>query len=72
MNAQKFTQKSLEAVRAAQELTIREQQLQIEPVHLLSALLRQEGGLIPQLLEKMGVSVEALNAAVDRTVAGLS
>ena len=72
MNAQKFTQKSLEAVKAAQELTIQNQQLQIEPVHLLAALLHQEGGLIPQLLEKMGVSVPSLTTAADRTVEGLS
>ena len=66
MNAEKYTQKSLEAVKAAQELTIQNQNQQIEQVHLLAALLRQDGGLVPQLLKKMGVTVESLDAAVGK------
>ena len=66
MNAEKYTQKSLEAVKAAQELTIQNQNQQIEQAHLLAALLRQDGGLIPQLLKKMGVTVESLDAAVGK------
>ena len=57
MNAEKYTQKSLEAVKAAQELTIQNQNQQIEQVHLLAALLRQDGGLVPQLLKKMGTRI---------------
>ena len=64
MNAQKYTQKSLAAVQAAQELTLQNQNQQIEQVHLLAALLRQDDGLVPQLLKKMGVTVESLDAAV--------
>ena len=66
MNAEKYTQKSLEAVKAAQELTIQNQNQQIEQAHLLAALLRQDGGLVPQLLKKMGVTVESLDAAVGK------
>ena len=66
MNAQKYTQKSLGAVQAAQALTIENQNQQIEQVHLLAALLRQDGGLVPQLLRKMGVTVESLDAAVQQ------
>ena len=66
MNAQKFTQKSLAAIQAAQELTLQNQNQQIEQVHLLAALLRQEGGLTAQLLKKMGVTVESLDAAVSQ------
>ena len=58
MNAQKLTQKSLEAIQAANGLAVENQNQQIEQVHLLSALLSQEGGLIPQLFEKMGASVD--------------
>ena len=65
MNAQKYTQKSLEAIQLAQNLTVSGGNQQIEQVHLLAALLRQEDGLIPQLLRKMGVSVESLTAAVN-------
>ena len=60
MNAQNYTQKSLQAIQAAQQLTIQNQNQQIEQVHLLSALLQQDGGLVPQLLKKMGISVESL------------
>jgi ATP-dependent Clp protease ATP-binding subunit ClpB len=63
MNAQKYTQKSMEAVQAAQQLTVENSNQQIEQIHLLAALLRQENGLIPQLLRKMGVTVESLDAA---------
>ena len=62
MNAQNYTQKSLQAIQAAQQLTIQNQNQQIEQVHLLSALLQQDGGLVPQLLKKMGISVESLRA----------
>lgn len=52
MNAQNYTQKSLEAIQAAQKLTIENQNQQIEQIHLLAALLRQENGLVPQLLKR--------------------
>ena len=57
MNAQNYTQKSLEAIQAAQKLTIENQNQQIEQIHLLAALLKQENGLVPQLLKKMGVTL---------------
>ena len=60
MNAQKFTQKSLEAIQAAQDLTIENQNMQMEEVHLLTALLEQDQGLIPQLLLKMELPVDCL------------
>ena len=72
MNTQKLTQKSLEAIQAANGLAVENQNQQIEQVHLLSALLEQEGGLIPQLFEKMGVSVDnvqiQLKNAIDNLV----
>ena len=71
MNAQKYTQKSLAAIQAAQELTISNDNQQIEQVHILSALLNQDGGLVPQLLKRMGITVESLDAAVNRELAKL-
>ena len=71
MNAQKYTQKSLEAIQAAQSLALQHQNQQIEQVHLLGALLQQEGGLIPQLLQKMGRAPESLAAAVTKEIARL-
>ncbi len=56
MNAQKFTQKSLEAVQSAQNLAVQNQCSQIEEEHLLLALLEQEDSLIKELLKKIGIS----------------
>ncbi len=68
MNAEKYTQKSLEAVREAQEIVIRNQNMQIDQQHLLLALIHQEGGLISQLLKKMKVDVPRMAAACDREI----
>ena len=63
MNFGNYTQKSLEAVQGAQQLAVQNGNPQLEQIHLLVALLRQEGGLIPQLLKKMDVTVESFEAA---------
>ena len=63
MNFNNYTQKSLEAVQSARDLAVQNNHQQMEQVHLLLALLRQDGGLIPQLLRKMDVNVERLEAA---------
>lgn len=58
MNAQKLTEKSLEAIQSANDMAISHQNQMIQQVHLLCALLEQENGLIPQLFEKVGISKE--------------
>ena len=63
MNFGNYTQKSLEAVQGAQQLAVQNGNPQLEQIHLLVALLRQEGGLIPQLRKKMDVTVESFEAA---------
>ena len=63
MDFEKYTQKSLEAVQLAQNIARAEHHQQLEQAHLLLALLQQDGGLIPQLLRKMEVTVESLEAA---------
>ena len=65
MNFNNYTQKSIEAVQSAQQLAVQNSHQQMEQVHLLLALLQQEGGLIPQLLRKMDVTVESLEAAAE-------
>ena len=57
MNIEKFTQKSLEALKNAQEIAIEEQNAQVEQEHLLFALLKDENGLIKELLNKMKTNV---------------
>ncbi len=63
MNFNTYTQKSLEAVQSARELAVQNGHQQLEQAHILLALLRQEGGLTPQLLRKMEITVESLEAA---------
>ncbi|MBS6849560.1 MAG: ATP-dependent chaperone ClpB [Clostridiales bacterium] len=70
MNLNQFTQKSVEAVQAAQQMASARQNQQIEQEHLLLALLEQKEGLIPQLMQKASVEPAALRqkltAAVER------
>ena len=68
MNSQNYTQKTLEAIQAAQSLCTGYGNQQIEQSHLLLALLEDEGGLAPQLFEKMGLTVPSLQAAVQALV----
>ncbi len=71
MNAQKFTQKSLESVQAAQDMAIEYQNNAIEQAHLLYALLNQENGLIPQLMTKMNVDSQALSNSVLQKISAM-
>ena len=65
MNFQNYTQKSMEAVQEAKDLAIANNHQQMEQIHLLLALLRQENGLTRQLLRKMDITVESLEAAAE-------
>jgi len=55
MNIQKFTQKSVEAINACEKLAYDYGNQEIEQEHLLVALMQQEDGLIPKLIEKMDI-----------------
>ena len=71
MNVQKFTQKSMEAIQLAQSIASEHDNQQIEQCHILMALLMQDGGLVPQLLTKMGITVPSVVAATKELVAQL-
>ncbi|MFZ0640913.1 MAG: ATP-dependent chaperone ClpB [Candidatus Acidiferrales bacterium] len=64
----KLTVKAQEALQAAQEVAARASQQQVEPVHLLAALLAQGDGLVAPLLSKLGVSPEKVDAEVHREI----
>ena len=68
MNFENYTQKSLEAVQSAQKIAQQNHHQQLEQLHLLLALLRQDGGLVPQLLKKMDVVPESLEAAASQAL----
>ena len=58
MNITKFTQKSQEAVADVEKLAYEYGNQELEEEHLLVALLRQEDGLIPRLIEKMEIDLD--------------
>jgi ATP-dependent Clp protease ATP-binding subunit ClpB len=68
MDINKFTEKAQEAVRDAQTLATRYGNQQIEVEHLLYALLDQQGGLVPSVLTRAGVSVEPLRQAIENEI----
>lgn len=68
MNAQKFTQKSLEAVQQANNLALANNNMQIEQEHLLYALLTTDDSLIAQLLKKMEKDPKAVSQAVKQEI----
>ncbi len=64
----RFTEKAQEATLAAQEMVISKQQSQMEPEHLLAALLEQDGGVVPQVFLKMNNNPSTLLAEVEAEV----
>ena len=68
MNAQKFTQKSLEAIQEANNLALSNNNMQIEQEHMLYALLTIDQSLIAQLIKKMGKDPQALTQAVKQEI----
>ena len=70
MNFDKYTQKSLEAVQSAQQIAAENGNQQLTPDHLLSTLLAQENGLIPELINKCGADTGRLTREVNDIIAG--
>ena len=68
MNLNQFTQKSVEAIQAAQQLAGERQNQQIRQEHLLLCLLEQKEGLIPQLMQKIGIDPAALRQKLTAVV----
>ena len=65
MNREKFTQKSIEALSRSAELASERSNQQIEPQHLLLALLTAEGGLIPELVTASGTDAGELTRKIE-------
>ncbi len=68
MNMQHFTQKSLEALQAAQTLATRSSNQQLEQAHLLRAMLEDADGLTSGILTRMGVQTQAVKSALDAAI----
>ena len=71
IRSDKFTVKAQEALQAAQELGERSGQQQIEPLHVLWALVAQGDGVVPPLLEKLGVSPTLIASEAEKQIARL-
>src|ERR1700723_3333640 len=69
MDINRLTQKSQEALHSAQSLALRQGQQEVDSDHLLLALLEQPDGLLPRLLGRLEVRVDALQAEVAREIA---
>jgi ATP-dependent Clp protease ATP-binding subunit ClpB len=70
MNLNKFTQKAQEALVQAQTLAGDYSHSQIEPEHLLLALLTQEGGVVPQIIQRIGTSPTLIQSQQETILAG--
>jgi ATP-dependent Clp protease ATP-binding subunit ClpB len=70
VDLERYTEKAQQAVVSAQSLAQQASHSQLEPEHLVAALLAQEGGVVPQLIEKLGVSPAQLGAQVEGMLSG--
>jgi ATP-dependent Clp protease ATP-binding subunit ClpB len=71
MNIQKYTEKAQEAIVAAQRLADERNNPQIEPEHVLLALVEQKDGIVPEIIRKLTVDAAAVAAALRAEVAKL-
>ena len=66
---EKMTVKAQEAIQSAQAVAARHENQQIEPIHLLAALVAQTDGVVPPLLARLGIHTEALTQEIEREIA---
>ena len=71
MNTQKLTKKSMEILQSAQTIAVQNNNQQIDQCHILLALLQQEEGLIPQLLQSMNTDTKLLTSQAEKIVDGV-
>ena len=71
MNLQKFTEKAQEAVLTARQFAEDNSHSQVEPLHLLLALVQQREGVVPGVLTKLGVQPQGLSGRVEEELARL-
>ena len=68
MNINKFTQKSLQAVQDCEKTAMEYGNQEIEQEHLLYALLTQDDGLIPKMMEKMGLDKNLVVNRIEQAI----
>ncbi|MEG0873482.1 MAG: AAA family ATPase, partial [Clostridia bacterium] len=65
MNIDKMTIRVQKSLNEAYDIAIKNNNQQVDVIHLLSALVNQENGLIPNIIEKMNISVASLNNSIN-------
>ena len=68
---EKMTVKAQEALQSAQDIAAKHENQQIEPMHLLAALVAQHDGVVSPLLARLGIRPKLLNQEIDREIARL-
>src|SRR5688500_13123148 len=68
MRFDKYTQKAQAAILDAQNMAEEQSNTTIDPEHLLLALIRQKGGVVPSLLNRMGADVAGLERSIEQLV----
>ena len=72
MNMNKLTEKAQEAIQAAQRLAEERNNTQLEPEHVLAALVAQENGVVPAVLDKLGVAPKTLAQQLTSAIDGMA
>ncbi len=72
MNQQRFTQKAQDALRVAQQLAEQRRHATLDSDHVLYALVAQEGGVVPRVLERLNVDVPGTRAALEQGLSTLA
>ncbi|MBC8630103.1 ATP-dependent chaperone ClpB [[Eubacterium] tenue] len=65
MNIEKMTVRVQKGLNQAYDIAVKNNNQQLDVIHLLSALVNQEDGLIPNILEKMNISIASLNNSIN-------
>ncbi|BAU23944.1 protein disaggregation chaperone [Caldimicrobium thiodismutans] len=68
MKLEKFTFKAQEALQSAQKIAESHNHTQLEPEHILKALVEQEGGIIPIILDRVGVNSKIISTELDEII----
>ena len=71
IDPEKFTELGISAIREMSEVAKRNGQQEVEVWHLLSALMAQENGIVPALLEEMGIGTAPIQLALQRELKNL-
>jgi ATP-dependent Clp protease ATP-binding subunit ClpB len=71
MKLERFTDKAREAIQEAAESAREHNQSQVEPEHLLDALLAQESGVVQQIIQKAGGNILAVKKSVENEIANM-